>query len=181
MALSDGKPITYNEFVKLRENSELKVEYIDGVVYMPSAPSPKHQKVCYKITRSFDDYFKGSKCEVLQGINLRLYDEAGEKIGDVIPDISMFCDYKNLSNTYIEDIPTIVVEIVSPSTVYIDNVKKLELFKRVGVREYWIVDIKSNHIIVWDFIKIEQFIYHDEVKSSTFDDLTIDLIEIFED
>lgn len=180
MAISEGNPITYDEFIKLRDTTESKVEYINGIVYMSPAPSPKHQKVCYKITRSFDDYFKDSKCEVLQGINLRLYDENHEKIGDVIPDISMFCDYKNINNTFIEDIPTIVVEVVSPSTVYVDNVKKLDLFKKVGVKEYWIVDIKSDHIIVWDFIKMEQFIFHDEVKCSTFSDLTIDFKDIFE-
>lgn len=179
MALSEGNPTAYDEFLKLRDNTELKIEYIDGVVYMSPAPSPKHQDVSYKITRSFDDYFKGSKCKVLQGINLRLYDEDGEKIGDVIPDISMFYDYKNLTNTFIEDIPTIVVEIVSPSTVYIDNIKKAELFKRVGVKEYWIVDLKSNHIIVWDFMKMEQSIYHDKVKSSVFNELEINLKEIF--
>jgi Uma2 family endonuclease len=62
----------------------------------------------------------------------------------------VFCDYNDLNKTFIEDVLVIIVEVVSPSTVFIDNIKKADLYKRAGVREYWIVDSKSKHITVWN-------------------------------
>jgi Uma2 family endonuclease len=61
---------------------------------------------------------------MLQGVNVRFTDKENIIIGDVILDISVFCDYKNLDKTFIEEIPSIIVEVVSPSTVFIDNIKK---------------------------------------------------------
>ena len=83
---------------------------------------------------------------MLQGINIRFLDEQKRKIGDVIPDVSVFCNYSDIDATFIEDIPALIVEVVSPSTVYTDNIKKTDLYKRAGVKEYWIIDSKSTEI-----------------------------------
>ncbi len=45
--------------------------------------------------------------------------------------------------------PDLVVEILSPSTVQRDLEKKLGLYQRYGVREYWIVDLESRTVDVW--------------------------------
>ena len=170
-----------DDFQKLREQSYTAVELIDDVVYMSPAPTPNHQKVNYKISKSFDDFLNGGKCEMLQGINLRLYDTNKNKIGDVIPDISVFCDAKDLNSTFIEDIPVIVVEIVSPSSIYLDNFRKAYLYERVGISEYWIVDLKTKSITIWDFRNDEKYTYNecDIARSTVFVEFTIDLTSLF--
>jgi len=102
---------------------------------------------------------------MLQGVNIRFLDEQKKKIGDVIPDVSVFCDFINIDASFIEDIPALIIEIVSPSTVYADNIKKADLYKRAGVKEYWIIDPKSKCITVWNFVSDEQMIYHEVAKS----------------
>jgi Uma2 family endonuclease len=170
---------SYDDFIKLREIKDDKLEFIDGIIYMAPAPTPIHQKINFKIAKEFDAFFESSKCVMLQGINIRVIDTEKLRVGDVIPDISVLCDYKDLDKTFIEDIPAIIVEIVSPSTVLIDNIKKADLYKRFGVREYWIVDPKSRHITIWDFLNDEQKIFNDIAKSFMFDELSISLKVLF--
>ena len=118
---------------------------------------------------------------MLQGVNLRLYDAGKNRIGDVIPDISVFCNAKDLNNTFIEDIPVIVVEIVSPSSIYLDNFKKAYLYERVGILEYWIVDLKSKSVTLWDFRNDEKYVYNekDTAKSTVFPDFSAELSSLF--
>ena len=45
----------------------------------------------------------------------------------------------------IEGPPTLVVEILSPSTTRIDRVRKRELYAQYGIPYYWIVDPRRGH------------------------------------
>jgi Uma2 family endonuclease len=49
----------------------------------------------------------------------------------------------------IEGAPTLVVEILSPSTARIDRSRKLQLYARHGVPYYWIVDSDMRSIDVY--------------------------------
>ena len=179
MSVVENRHTSYEDFLKLREDTDDKVELIDSVVYMTPAPTPLHQRICFKVAKILDGYVMNKKCQMLQGVNVRLYDEQETKIGDVIPDISVFCQYKDLNATFIDDIPTIIVEVVSPSTVYADNIKKADLYKRAGVKEYWIIDPKSKVITVWNFDTDEQMIYREIAHSYLFEGLRIELENLF--
>lgn len=179
MTLLDNRLISYEDLLKLREETDDIVEIIDNIVYMTPAPTPMHQRICFKAAKILDGYVADKNCQMLQGVNVRLYDEERRKIGDVIPDISVFCQYKDLNVTYIDDIPTIIVEIVSPSTVYADNIKKADLYKRAGVKEYWIIDPKAKVITVWNFNTDEQMIYGKIAHSYLFEGLSIELENLF--
>jgi Uma2 family endonuclease len=46
----------------------------------------------------------------------------------------------------VEEAPPFLIEILSPSSVKHDTVRKRELYEKNGVREYWIVDVKERTI-----------------------------------
>ena len=80
--------------------------------------------------------------------------------------------------------PTLVVEIISPSTKSKDMVDKLNTYMLSGVREYWIVDPNKSTIMLYGFKdrKIDEF--HDFrvpdlLKSYFFKGLETDLATIF--
>lgn len=80
--------------------------------------------------------------------------------------------------------PTLVVEILSPSTAQKDIKTKLLLYQKFGVEEYWIVDPEAETIevlILDDTGKYnpgEEF--NEELTSTRFPDLSIDLKGLFE-
>jgi len=45
--------------------------------------------------------------------------------------------------------PDLVVEILSPSSVYKDRYRKKMLYEKFGIKEYWIVDPGNNTIEVF--------------------------------
>ena len=49
--------------------------------------------------------------------------------------------------------PDWIVEVLSPSTRNRDMVTKRALYKRAGVREYWMVDIEGEVVIIHEFSK----------------------------
>lgn len=172
------------DFQKLREKSKYVVELVDGSVYMSPSSTPDHQEIQRRLCSKFMTFLNASKCESLKTINLRLYDGNSTKIGDVFPDLSIFYNLNNLNNSnnaFIEDIPKIIVEVVSPQSIYLDNIDKALLYKKSGIEEYWIVNIKHKTITIWDFRNGEQYIYFnsDVCSSKTFVQFSVDLKELF--
>lgn len=78
------------------------------------------------------------------------------------------------------------VEIVSPSSTFLDYVKKLNLYGEYRVREYWIVDPKKKTVFVYELDETGRygapsiFSSTDSIKMGIFEDLIIDMKEIFE-
>ncbi|VVM07329.1 hypothetical protein MAMT_01688 [Methylacidimicrobium tartarophylax] len=74
----------------------------------------------------------------------------------VVPDLcyipnDQLGSWDNDANVQEGVIPALVVEILSPSTARIDLVDKVELYRKAGVREYWIFDRREETIRIYRF------------------------------
>jgi len=118
----------------------MRVELVNGDIYMFASPSSRHQAVSMEICRLLSNYLHGKRCKVFAGpIDVRLENDTV-----VVPDIIVVCDPKKINNTGIEGTPDLIIEILSPSTARHDKITKLNLYRRTGVAEYWIVDPTDN-------------------------------------
>ena len=161
-----GRPsayITYQQFQELSEVSEHRYERIDGIIYLQASPSFTHQKIVMAINDVFRAYFNTHEhCDafaapldielIRQPIRLKR-DVDADDINIVQPDIVVLCDYQD----YIDEkdryrgTPTLVVEVLSPSTSGRDRIRKLSLYLESGIGEYWIVDPSGKKITVFAF------------------------------
>lgn len=74
MSLPPEKLISIDDFEKLRESSNNVLEYIEGVVYMSSSPSTKHQQISMILSSEIYNYLKGKQCQVFSApFDIRLY------------------------------------------------------------------------------------------------------------
>lgn len=180
-----------------------KEEKIDGKLYLmsPSA-NPIHQQIIVNITTIFKNYLKKNKkgCNVYgDGIDIYL-DEDNKNY--VIPDVTIICDKSKIRKNGYYGIPNLIVEVLSPSTIKRDENEKLKLYEKFQVPEYWMVDYGNNKIIqhilkdggyhngnIWVLLdefefkrlpKDEQETYTTKFKTSIFEDLEIELNDIFE-
>ena len=101
----------------------------------------------------------------------------------VQPDLLVVCDPDNRNSKDIYNIPSLIVEILSNSSVGIDLIKKLDLYMRTGIREYWIVNY-DQEVMVHEFkdnwiANMRTFTKKDRVKSFIFEGFA-DSDEIFE-
>jgi Uma2 family endonuclease len=110
-----------------------------------------------------------------------------ENINVVQPDIIVMCDTNKVdSKGKYKGVPTLVVEVLSPSTRTKDMNKKFELFRMTGVLEYWMVDVEKKTIYVYRFeensvVDYKVFANVDTAESSVFDGLKVSLQEVFID
>jgi Uma2 family endonuclease len=130
---------TVEEFWSLPE-SVLPVEYINGEIVMSPTPTVPHQIILVSIFVALHAFVK------TRGLG-RVFPAPLDVVlptGDVVqPDI-FFLTTKQAervsSAKRVEEVPSLVVEILSPGSLTHDTIRKRALYEKNGVREYWIVN-----------------------------------------
>lgn len=168
------RPITINEFENMKTQDGVNYELIDGIVMM-SRPSIEHQKILTSLGGELYQYLKNKTCKTFSEIEVKLNDDI------FVPDISIICDFTKFTEQRYEGAPDVVVEILSPSTMFNDFNIRSGKYMNAKVKEYWLVDPKAKTIIVNDYINKTMTTYEiaDNFKSNLFSDLTINLNDIF--
>lgn len=67
----------------------------------------------------------------------------------IIPDVSINCDIKNRRATTFMGVPRFIMEVLSDATEKYDRTEKMELYKKVEVAEYWIVDWRKKKVEIY--------------------------------
>lgn len=171
-------------------SDDVRCELIDGRVYdMSPAPTPRHQEVLGQVFNFFLNYLKGKPCKVFVApfdVRIPKGNQRDEDIDIVVqPDITVVCDRDKLDEKGYRGVPSLVVEVVSQSTLKKDIKDKLLLYERVGVKEYWIVYPNEKAISVFtlkennQYSRPDMYCEGDNVRVGIFEDLEINVIEIF--
>ena len=175
-------------------------ELINGEAYMMARQSFAHSDIAYNITGIFKRHLRGKRCRALQEPNVNL----GEK-DQFVPDVVIVCNPDILNDPWVEGVPDLVVEILSPSTTRIDRILKKFTYEKYGVREYWIVDPKNKNVEVYHLVEgkfVNDGVYHlfsenelkyateaelsaaeaqKTIKISLYDDFIVEVKDVFED
>lgn len=166
--------VTLEEFEKLKTEDGVTYELIDGIVMM-SRPNLEHQKILTSLSGELYQYFKNKLCKNFTEIEIKLNNDI------LVPDISVICDFTKSSEQKYIGAPTIVIEILSPATMFNDFNIKSNKYMNAAVHEYWIADPKNKTVIVNDFIKRTMITYEKSeiLKSGVFENLNISLKDVF--
>jgi Uma2 family endonuclease len=131
---------------------EDKWELIHGHPFaMSPTPSPKHQSVAAVIITELSLALRKSgckKCRVYDALDFKVFDDTV-----LIPDILIACE--DITKKYLDFPPTLVVEILSPSTALKDRHTKYEIYQQQGVLYYLIVDPEKQSIEVYYLVNGE--------------------------
>lgn len=64
MNIPQEKYVTFEEFYKMKENTDEIIEFIDGIVYMAPSPSTKHQRISGKLYTKLFNLLENKECDV---------------------------------------------------------------------------------------------------------------------
>lgn len=182
-----GKKVSYEEFMEIYEKSTLRMELINGEIYLLSSPNIGHQEILGGLHLKFNEYFKGKKCRVFLAPFDVHFRKKDINVPDVMqPDVLVACDVEgnvNEKGKYMGT-PALVVEILSDSTRSKDMIDKLNTYRLSGVKEYWIIDPKQEQIMIYEFegYEIDRFQTYGKgqlAQSFVFTGLSGDVSELF--
>ncbi len=187
--LDFNKKYTYSDYLtwKLKE----RVELIKGYVFrMSPAPTSEHQKISNKITRPISNFLVNRRCEMYYApFDVRFYDleDPVQAITNVVqPDVCVICDLEKIDFRGCLGAPSLIVEILSPSTSEKDLTYKYELYRDHGVWEYWVVSPSEKTLLIYTLDESREYqpsrlyVRGDVVTSSILEGFSLDLSEVFE-
>jgi Uma2 family endonuclease len=145
---SDPSFMTLEEYLEFEENSPLKHEFINGVLFAMSGPSVAHARITRNLTIAIGTHLKGGPCDVFASdVRVTICRDVNEIA--YYPDVIVDCRPDTRDTHFVRD-PKLIVEVLSPSTQHIDRREKLQNYRLIGsVEEYVIVSQDERRLIVY--------------------------------
>jgi Uma2 family endonuclease len=141
------RKLTYADFVRFPDDGR-RHELIDGEHYVTPSPNIRHQDLSVRLTVALGKYLEEHPAGRLFHAPL---DCVFTNFDIVEPDLLWIAPDQLgiVTDKHVRGAPALVVEILSTSTRRVDLGIKLDLYDRVGVREYWLIDPNTNQIAVY--------------------------------
>ncbi len=136
--------LTYKDYEALPADGR-RYELHEGELSVTPAPTPHHQRILGNLNEILRQHVKA------RGIGEMFFAPIDCILGETTvaqADLA-YLDPTRLSlvsGRGIEGAPTLVVEILSPSTTLIDRSTKRQLYTRHGIPNYWIVDPEARTV-----------------------------------
>ena len=142
--VDNTKKYTYQDYLKLPEEPGYRYEVLEGVLVKDPSPNVMHQRVSRRLIRVLEDYFNEADPE--GEIFFAPLDVTFQEITVVQPDLFYISgeQKKLVKEVRIDGPPTLVVEIISPSTSRKDRIQKRNIYLKYGVQHYWLVHPKER-------------------------------------
>lgn len=139
-------------------SSDQHLELVNGKIVKENRTSVHHNMAVEKIARAFGNHIEANagKCQVFTE-NVALF--VNELCGDgnfFLPDVMVVCDANGINDDGVHVAPAFVAEVTSESTKVNDYNTKLDIYKKIGVGEYWVVDLQRK--VVFKYLKEDSYI-----------------------
>lgn len=178
------KKYSYADY--LTWDDDTRMELIEGIPYdMSPAPLRIHQEISMEISRQIANHLVDKPCKVYAApFDVRLADPKAkdENIFNVVqPDIAIICDREKLDDKGCLGSPDLIMEVVSPSSVAKDMIKKLNLYEKFSVKEYWLIHPVDKIIMVYKLEELEKYArpivypFEEEIPLGIFNDFAISI------
>jgi Uma2 family endonuclease len=176
------RPLTYDDLQGMPDDGNRR-EVLEGELIVNPAPRRDHQEVVANLDWILQRFLRasGSGRVYTHPVDLNL-----GRHDIVQPDLIVIRETRlgiYRPEGIIDEPPDVVVEVLSPSTRGIDLVRKMALYARSGVQEYWIADperrlLAINRLQGEDYVAIEPET-DGWIASPTLPGLRVDPSEVF--
>jgi Uma2 family endonuclease len=140
--------LSVEEYLQLEERSPVRHEYIHGVLYAMSDTSERHNLISGNLLAAIHGHLRGKPCRVYRAdFKVRLEIDHGDIF--YYPDVMVACRREGVETHYLR-YPTLIGEVLSPSTAAIDRREKLLNYTQIPtLEEYALVSQKDYEITLF--------------------------------
>jgi Uma2 family endonuclease len=168
--------ISPEEYLKRERSSTGRHEYYEGQVFAISGASLNHNRIERNLITAIGNFLHDSECEVLPS-HMRISTPLHESY--MYPDVLIVCGKPELEGDKFDTLtnPSVIFEILSPSTKTIDEERKLFFYRQIpSLKEYIMIDSVKRKVLVvrkqidesWKFEDIEESTAHLNIYTINF-------------
>ena len=182
-SIPQGKIVlTYDDYCEL-PNDRNRYEILDEELSVTPAQGINHQRISNRLHRVLDDHVIANR---LGEIFVAPTDLILAPTTVVQPDLLFIATNRAdiVTERGIEGAPTLVTEILSPTTQRTDRVVKAQLYAKYGVPNYWLLDpglhtFEAYELVADRYVITASLKSQDEFRPSLFAGLTIRLADLW--
>ena len=146
MSIQTQPRISPEEYLAAERASEAKHEYLAGEVFAMVGASWEHNLIVTNLVRELSGQLKDRPCRVYAS-DMRV----GVEVADLYayPDIMISCSDDHFADTHFDTLlnPTVVIEVLSPSTEAYDRGEKFAHYRRLeSLTNYLLVSQNRRRI-----------------------------------
>ncbi len=134
-------------YLELEANASLRHEFFHGYIYAMAGGSDDHSGIVVAAIAELNRRLRAGQCHVRQG-DLKIV-TPGEKAA-FYPDASVFCGQALGGKALTASSPTLILEVLAPSTRNFDlNTKRKEYFRIPSLCHYLLLDSESMTALLY--------------------------------
>src|SRR5215471_8343647 len=138
--------LTPEQYLEIERKAEYKSEYYNGEMFATSGASLAHAFLVDNLTWELRRQLQGGPCRTASN-DLRVFIPANGLF--TYPDVVILCGEPRVRDSYLDTLlnPTVLVEVLSPSTEAYDRGRKFEHYQSIDtLREYLLVASDRVHV-----------------------------------
>jgi len=138
--------LTSEEYLTSENDSPTKHEYVAGQLYAMVGVRDTHNAISLNVASRLRSTLRGGPCRVsMSDIKVRVE----EADAFYYPDVFVTCDARD-TDPYVKRYPSLVIEVLSPSTEAIDRREKLLNYRKVpSLHEYVLIGSEQRRIEIY--------------------------------
>lgn len=170
------------EFEDIQSHYDGKAEFDNGLIFLSSNTSIKHNEIKRNILTELSIYLKGSKFQAYDE-QIEVIFKNKDDLRKYKPDIFIMCDDATRKGESFTSVPKVIFEILSKSTAKFDKGRKYDTYEKFGVLEYNLIEqngfIFQHKLIDGAYQIVNVYKNDDSYISTVFKSLEINLRDIF--
>jgi Uma2 family endonuclease len=176
-----AKRWTYDDLAAMPEDNVIR-EILDGELFVAPSPVTKHQRIVRRLMYEIEHYLRSNSIGEVFGSP---FDVVFSVDNVCEPDILYISNERSsiVTRRNVQGALDFVIEVLSEFNRENDEVRKLQIYERFGVDEYWIVDPEVDTVRVYRrqrkrLALVSQLTARDAAATPLLPGLTLDLSEV---
>lgn len=147
-ALTHPSPVSITEYLAGEEGSEVKHEYLGGIVHARAGGNSRHNAISSNALGVFAGSLRGKPCQPFNS-DMKVRIELADHTRFYYPDAMVVCRL-NDDLSHFQDHPVVIVEVLSESTRRIDFTEKRDAYLAIpSLKQLLLVEPEEPRVIVY--------------------------------
>lgn len=146
MSAAERLTLSYDEYLALEATTGQRHQYIDGFAYAMAGSEPEHASIAANVIAALANLLRGGRCRVYSSdLKLRVPENGNAYYADAAVICGKFARHPGDPIAVIN--PTLLVEVLSPSTETFDRGEKFADYQRfASLRHYLLVSTRTQRV-----------------------------------